>query len=337
MSMFVDRAVIFVRGGDGGSGCSSFRREKYIPLGGPDGGDGGKGGSVILIAMSDADSLAEVGNKKHWRANGGEKGGTSNCTGSDAKDIIIHVPPGTLVYDRDRGNLLKDLVTSGDSVVIAKGGKGGRGNRSFANSINRAPRIFSPGEIGEERWLMLELKAIADVGLVGLPNAGKSTLLSRLSRATPEIADYPFTTKQPNLGMVLMGQDHGFVLADLPGLIEGASEGLGLGHELLRHVERTKVLVHLVEPLPMDESDPVENYKIVHKELLLHGQGIENKPEIILISKAEIPESAEVRDRMEKETGKKVMCISSVTGQGLQILVRQVVETLGVLKSTSVA
>ncbi|RLT18775.1 MAG: GTPase ObgE [Planctomycetota bacterium] len=335
--MFVDRAVIFVRGGDGGSGCSSFRREKYIPLGGPDGGDGGKGGSVILIAMSDADSLAEVGNKKHWRANGGEKGGTSNCTGSDAKDIIIHVPPGTLVYDRDRGNLLKDLVTSGDSVVIAKGGKGGRGNRSFANSINRAPRIFSPGEIGEERWLMLELKAIADVGLVGLPNAGKSTLLSRLSRATPEIADYPFTTKQPNLGMVLMGQDHGFVLADLPGLIEGASEGLGLGHEFLRHVERTKVLVHLVEPLPMDESDPVENYKIVHKELLLHGQGIENKPEIILISKAEIPESAEVRDRMEKETGKKVMCISSVTGQGLQILVRQVVETLGVLKSTSVA
>jgi len=337
MSMFVDRAVIFVRGGDGGSGCSSFRREKYIPLGGPDGGDGGKGGSVILIAMSDADSLAEVGNKKHWRANGGEKGGTSNCTGSDAKDIIIHVPPGTLVYDRDRGNLLKDLVTTGDSVVIAKGGKGGRGNRSFANSINRAPRIFSPGEIGEERWLMLELKAIADVGLVGLPNAGKSTLLSRLSRATPEIADYPFTTKQPNLGMVLMGQDHGFVLADLPGLIEGASEGLGLGHEFLRHVERTKVLVHLVEPLPMDESDPVENYKIVHKELLLHGQGIENKPEIILISKAEIPESAEVRNRMEKETGKKVMCISSVTGQGLQILVRQVVETLGVLKSTSVA
>lgn len=337
MSMFVDRAVIFVRGGDGGSGCSSFRREKYIPLGGPDGGDGGKGGSVILIAMSDADSLAEVGNKKHWRANGGERGGTSNCTGSDAKDIIIHVPPGTLIYDRDRGNLLKDLVTSGDSVVIAKGGKGGRGNRSFANSINRAPRIFSPGEIGEERWLMLELKVIADVGLVGLPNAGKSTLLSRLSRATPEIADYPFTTKQPNLGMVLMGQDHGFVLADLPGLIEGASEGLGLGHEFLRHVERTKVLVHLVEPLPMDESDPVENYKIVHKELLLHGQGIENKPEIILISKAEIPESAEVRYRMEKETGKKVMCISSVTGQGLQILVRQVVETLGVLKSTSVA
>ncbi|MSR80694.1 MAG: GTPase ObgE [Gemmataceae bacterium] len=335
--MFVDRAVIFVRGGDGGSGCSSFRREKYIPLGGPDGGDGGKGGSVILIAMSDADSLAEVGNKKHWRANGGERGGTSNCTGSDAKDIIIHVPPGTLIYDRDRGNLLKDLVTSGDSVVIAKGGKGGRGNRSFANSINRAPRIFSPGEIGEERWLMLELKVIADVGLVGLPNAGKSTLLSRLSRATPEIADYPFTTKQPNLGMVLMGQDHGFVLADLPGLIEGASEGLGLGHEFLRHVERTKVLVHLVEPLPMDESDPVENYKIVHKELLLHGQGIENKPEIILISKAEIPESAEVRYRMEKETGKKVMCISSVTGQGLQILVRQVVETLGVLKSTSVA
>ena len=333
--MFVDRAVVFTKGGDGGSGCSSFRREKYIPMGGPDGGDGGGGGSVILIAMPDADSLAEVGQKKHWRADSGERGGSSNCTGSDAKDLIIHVPPGTLVYDRDRGNLLKDLVSPGDTVVIAKGGKGGRGNRSFATSINRAPRIFTPGETGEERWVMLELKAIADVGLVGLPNAGKSTLLSRLSRATPEIADYPFTTKHPNLGMVLMGHDHGFVLADLPGLIEGANEGVGLGHEFLRHVERTKVLVHLVEPLPMDGSDPLENYRIVKNELVLHGKGIEAKPELIVVSKSEIPESVEVREQLEKETGAQVFSISAVTGQGLHTLVSKIVETLGDLKTTS--
>ncbi len=330
--MFVDRAVIFVRGGDGGSGCSSFRREKYVPKGGPDGGDGGKGGSVIIQAFAGADSLAEAEQKKHWRAKPGKRGEGSNCTGADSEDVIIHVPPGTLVYDRDRGNLLKDLLGPGELVTIAKGGKGGRGNRSFATSINRAPRQFTPGEEGEERWVVLELKMIADVGLVGLPNAGKSTLLSRVSRATPEIADYPFTTKQPNLGMVQVGDDHGFVLADLPGLIEGAHEGTGLGHEFLRHVERTKVLVHLVEPLPMDGSNPVENYKVVHRELMLHGKGIENKPEIIVVSKSEIPESAEVREQLAKETGKPVLCVSAVTGQGLHQLTGEVVSALKRIK-----
>lgn len=331
--MFVDRAVIFVRGGDGGSGCSSFRREKYVPKGGPDGGDGGKGGSVIIQALAGADSLAEAEQKKHWRAKPGKRGEGSNCTGADSEDLIIHVPPGTLVYDRERGNLLKDLLVDGDQVTAAKGGKGGRGNRSFATSTNRSPKQFTPGEEGEERWLVLELKMIADVGLVGLPNAGKSTLLSRVSRATPEIGDYPFTTKQPNLGMVQVGDDHGFVLADLPGLIEGAHEGTGLGHEFLRHVERTQVLVHLVEPLPMDGSNPLENYKVVNRELLLHGHGIEKKPEIIVVSKSEIPESQEVRDQIAQETGKDVICVSAVTGQGLHQLITKVLQTLKDLKS----
>jgi len=326
--MFVDRAVIFVQGGDGGSGCSSFRREKYIPKGGPDGGNGGKGGSVIIQAVAGADSLAEAEQKKHWRADHGKKGEGSNCTGADGQDLIIHVPPGTLVYDRDRGNLLKDLLTAGDQVTVAKGGKGGRGNKSFASSVNRAPRQFTPGETGEERWIVLELKMIADVGLVGLPNAGKSTLLSRVSRATPEIGDYPFTTKQPNLGMVMVGDDSGFVLADLPGLIEGAHEGTGLGHEFLRHVERTKVLVHLVEPLPMDGSDPVENYRTVHKELVLHGHGIEKKPVILVVSKSEIPESVEIEENLAKETGQPVTRVSAVTGQGLHHLISRIMETL---------
>ena len=219
--MFVDRVEIFVKAGDGGRGMASFRREKYVAKGGPDGGDGGNGGSVILRAASDADSLAPLVHRKFWKAEKGEPGGTANCSGRYGKDIVILVPPGTIIFDRDRGNILKDLTEHGQEVVVAKGGKGGRGNKAHATSTNRAPREFEPGGDGEERWLKLELKVIADVGLIGLPNAGKSTLLSRLSRATPEIADYPFTTKFPNLGMVSIGAESAFVLADLPGLIEG--------------------------------------------------------------------------------------------------------------------
>src|SRR5262245_35570390 len=235
--MFVDRVDLYVKGGNGGRGMVSFRREKYVPRGGPDGGDGGRGGSVIVRAVANADNLAPLVHKKHWRAKSGEPGGTSLCTGKDSPDLVIPVPPGTIVRDRDRGNVLKDLVEVGDEVTVGKGGKGGRGNKYFATATNRTPREFEPGEDGEERTISLELKVIADAGLVGFPNAGKSTLLSRLSRATPEIADYPFTTKYPNLGMVDIGPDHAFVLADLPGLIEGAHAGTGLGHEFLRHVE----------------------------------------------------------------------------------------------------
>src|SRR5438477_8348155 len=269
--MFVDRVVIYVKGGDGGRGSCSFRREKYVPLGGPDGGDGGDGGDVIVRAVAGADSLADVVNRKHWRAENGGRGGPDNCHGRKARELVIPVPPGTLVYDRDRGNVLRDLTAAGEQVTVAKGGRGGRGNRAFASPTNRAPRETQPGTPGEERWVVLELKVIADAGLVGLPNAGKSTLLSRLSQAHPEIADYPFTTKHPNLGLVTVGHEHAFVLADLPGLIEGAHSGIGLGHEFLRHVERTRVLVHLIEPLPLDGSDPLQNYQTVRRELELHS------------------------------------------------------------------
>src|SRR5262245_43085460 len=250
--MFVDRVTVYVKGGDGGRGCCSFRREKYVPRGGPSGGDGGDGGNVIVRAGAGADSLAGMAHRKHWRARRGGAGGGDNCHGRRAHDLVIQVPPGTLVLDQQRGHLLRDLRETGDEVVAARGGRGGRGNRAFATPTNRAPRETEPGTEGEERWLVLELKVIADVGLVGLPNAGKSTLLSRLSQAHPEIADYPFTTKHPNLGIVNVGHDRSFVLADLPGLIEGAHAGIGLGHEFLRHVERTRVIVHLVEPMPAD-------------------------------------------------------------------------------------
>jgi GTP-binding protein len=326
--MFVDRVSIYVKGGDGGNGCCSFRREKYVPRGGPDGGDGGDGGDVIVRAVAGTDSLADIVNRKHWRADAGGRGGPDNCHGRKAEDLVITVPPGTFIYDRDRGNVLRDLTRAGEQVTVAVGGRGGRGNRAFASATNRAPRQTQPGTPGEERWIVLELKVIADVGLVGLPNAGKSTLLSRLSRATPEIADYPFTTKHPNLGVVTVGGEQAFVLADLPGLIEGAHEGVGLGHEFLRHVERTRVVVHLVEPLPADGSDPLQNYRVIRRELEMHGRSPANKPEIVAVSKAELTGSDEVRRKLKEELGRPVLAVSAVTGAGLSDLVRAVVSAL---------
>src|SRR5215468_8137728 len=326
--IFVDRVTIYVKGGDGGAGCCSFRREKYVPKGGPDGGDGGDGGSVIVRAVAGTDSLAEIVNRKFWRADRGGRGGSANCHGRRAGDLVIPVPPGTLVRDRDRGNVLRDLTAPGDEVNVARGGRGGRGNKAFATSTNRAPREAQPGTPGEERWVVLELKVIADAGLIGLPNAGKSTLLSRLSRAQPEIADYPFTTKHPNLGMVSAGGERAFVLADLPGLIEGAHSGVGLGHEFLRHVERTRVLVHLVEPLPPDGADPLQNYRTIRRELGLYSPALAAKPEVVAVSKAELTGSEEVRERLEGELGRPVLAISAVTGAGLSRLVSAVVERL---------
>src|SRR5271167_5159683 len=301
--MFADRVTIFVKGGDGGRGMCSFRREKYVPKGGPDGGDGGDGGSVIVRAIAGTDSLAQIVHQKHWRAESGGPGSIALRHGKKADDLIIQVPPGTLVLDRDRGHLLRDLTEHGDEVNVARAGRGGRGNKAFATATNRAPRERQPGTPGEERWLVLELKVIADAGLIGLPNAGKSTLLSRLSRAQPEIADYPFTTKHPNLGMVTIGGEQAFVLADLPGLIEGAHSGVGLGHEFLRHVERTRVLVHLVEPLPADGRDPDENYRTIRRELDRYRPELARKPEVIAVSKSELTGSSEVRDRLQKELG----------------------------------
>lgn len=326
--MFVDRVQIEVAAGDGGRGIRSFRREKYVPLGGPDGGDGGTGGSVILRAQAGVDSLAALAHRRQWRAESGESGGPANCQGANADDLVLLVPPGTIVVDETSGLVIKDLATAGESIVAAKGGAGGRGNLFFKTSTNRAPRECTPGEKGEIRRLLLELKVIADVGLVGKPNAGKSTLLSRLSRARPEIADYAFTTKAPILGIVAVSRDRSFVLADLPGLIEGAHAGVGLGHEFLRHVERAGILVHVVEPSSMDGSDPLANYRAIRDELVRYDAALGERPEIVVMSKCELPGAEEVRQSLAREIGRDVIGISAVTGQGLDALLRAVVAEL---------
>ena len=322
--MFVDRVKINVQAGHGGDGCMAFRREKYVPLGGPCGGDGGHGGSVILVAEPGVDSLAAIAHKQQWKAANGETGRGANCRGRNAEDLLIPVPPGTLIIDAAEGFVLKDLVNPGDRVVIAQGGHGGWGNTHFKSSTNRAPRETTRGQPGEHRTLFLELKSIADVGLIGKPNAGKSTLLSRLSRARPQIADYPFTTKYPNLGRVRLDQDRDFVLADIPGLIEGAHSGVGLGHEFLRHIERAGILVHLVEPAPADGTEPLTNYDAVHEELRLYNPTLVERPELAVVTKAELPGADEVRDRLASHLGRKVLLISAVTGLGLNELVSEI-------------
>ncbi len=321
--MFVDRVTIDVQAGRGGDGCVSFRREKFVPRGGPDGGDGGNGGSVNIVAKEGVDTLSPLVHRKHWRAKPGASGSGNNRHGANADDLTIYVPPGTVIIDTKGDFVLKDLAEPGDSVVAAHGGKGGKGNTRFKSSTNQVPREATRGGAAEERRISLELKVIADVGLLGKPNAGKSTLLSRVSRARPEIADYPFTTKIPNLGIVQVDRDSSFVMADIPGLIEGAHEGAGLGHEFLRHVERTRVLVHLVEPLPMDGSDPVENYRAIRDEIEQYDADLASRPEIAAVSKAEIPEAEEIREQLAQSIGREVMLFSSVTGQGLNELVRR--------------
>jgi GTPase len=322
--MFLDRITLFVRGGSGGDGCVAFRREFKVPRGGPSGGNGGSGGSVIIRAQSNVDSLAGLAGHKHWRAGHGSPGQGADWTGKDGQDVVILVPTGTLVRNAETGRLIKDMTHEGETLVVARGGRGGHGNAHFKSSTNRAPREFERGETGEEGRIVLELKVIADVGLVGKPNAGKSTLLSRLSRAHPEIADYPFTTKYPNLGMVHLGDDNAFAVADIPGLIEGAHTGAGLGHEFLKHVERTKLLVHLVEPQPSDQTDPVENYKQIREELRQYDVSLLERPEIIVVSKCELPGSAELAAALAQESGRTVLSLSAVTGKGLPDLIAEI-------------
>jgi len=326
--MFVDEVVVRFEAGKGGDGCVSFRREKYVPLGGPDGGDGGDGGSIVLIAREGVDSLAMLAHKKAWKAEPGEHGTGANCHGRSAKDLTIAVPPGTVIIDAEHGHVLKDLAKEGDQVIAARGGKGGKGNNRFKTATNRAPRQSTPGELGEIRSVRLELKLIADVGLVGLPNAGKSTLLSRLSRPRPGIAPYPLTTKHPNLGRVQIDADRAFIMADIPGLIEGAHAGAGLGHEFLRHIERTGILVHLVEPEPMDASDPIANYRAIRGELEQYSSELAARQEIAVITKADLPQAEEVRRRLAELLGRDVLLISAVTGQGLNQLVAAISQTL---------
>jgi GTP-binding protein len=325
--MFVDRVTIYVCGGAGGDGCMSFRREKYAPRGGPNGGDGGRGGHVVIRATEGHTNLAHLSHQRHWRAPRGEHGEGSDRFGRGGEDLVIEVPAGTLIRDRERGHVLRDLKAAGDEVIVGRGGRGGHGNAHFKSSTNRAPRQFEKGHPGEERWIVLELKVIADIGLIGLPNAGKSTLLSRISRAHPEIADYPFTTKYPNLGTVV-AEDQTFVVADIPGLIEGAHSGHGLGHEFLRHVERTYLLVHLVEAVPLDGSDPLHNYQTIRNELAQYSKTLAERPELLVVTKMDVTGADDARREIERELNREVPGISAVTGRGIPQLLHRIVELL---------
>lgn len=326
--MFVDRVTIELIAGKGGDGCLSFRREKYVPRGGPDGGDGGNGGSIIIQAEAGVDSLTALSHRKFWKADRGHHGSGQNRRGKDGNDVTVKVPPGTIIIDAEHDFVIKDLVEDGDSFVAAQGGKGGKGNARFKSSVNQVPREWTPGAEGEARKFKLELKVIADVGLVGKPNAGKSTLLSRVTKATPQIADYPFTTKFPNLGRVVLDWERTFIMADIPGLIEGASDGVGLGHEFLRHIERAGILVHLVEPQPMDGTDPLENYHAITDELVQYNEQLGQRPQLVAVTKAELPDAEQVRDQLAAVTNSDVFLISSVTGQGLNELSNAIFQAL---------
>ena len=326
--MFVDEAAIDVVAGKGGDGCSSFRREKYVPRGGPDGGDGGKGGDVIIRANQNVASLLQLANQRVWKAQNGEQGGSSQCHGKNGRDLVIDVPVGTMVFDLNHDLLLKDLKENEDSFIVARGGFGGIGNMRFKSATMRSPTIAQPGEKGQSRSIRLELRMIADVGLVGFPNAGKSTLLSRLTKAKPKIANYPFTTMTPHLGLAQIGPDRGFVIADIPGLIEGASEGVGLGHDFLRHIQRAGVILHLVEPAPIDGTDPISNYKAIRRELENFDEELGKRLEIVAVTKNDLPQGVEVQKRFKDELGIDAFLISAVTGYGLKALVDKIDQIL---------
>ncbi len=323
--MFVDQADIEVFAGDGGNGCSSFRREKYLPHGGPDGGDGGRGGSVFMEAVAGIDTLLDMMGRHHWYATRGMHGMGKKKAGSDGEDLTIRVPPGTLIYDKDSSLLIADLKEAGKRVKVAKGGRGGKGNINFVTSVRQAPEYAELGKKGQIRHLHLELRLIADVGLVGLPNAGKSTLLSRLSAARPKIADYPFTTLVPQLGIAELDVDRRLVLADIPGLIEGAHEGHGLGVEFLRHIERTRVIVHLVDIMPLDGSDPVKSYQQIRKELEAYSPKLAAKPEILIANKMDLTGASEaLADLRTALPGRQILAVSAVAGTGLRPLLESI-------------
>ena len=350
--MFVDEAKIFVKGGDGGNGCVAFRREKYVPRGGPSGGDGGNGGSIYLEANPNDNTLLRYRYNREFKADRGRHGEGSNCTGHSGDDMILQVPVGTLAYDEESGETIADLATPGQRVLIAHGGRGGRGNQHFAKPWHQAPREHEDGQPGEERHLRLELKLLADVGLVGFPNAGKSTLISVISAARPKIANYPFTTLEPNLGVVSaeggtssdgrsFGQEIGrtFVVADLPGLIEGAHEGAGLGIRFLRHVERTRLLVHLIDTSDFTDADPVHSFAIINNELLAFSEKLGEKPMIVVATKLDATSERTRLEELRSFCAKRQLpfhAISAATGEAVRELVRDIADTLDKIpKSTA--
>src|SRR5262245_7624911 len=329
--MFVDEIDIFVKGGDGGAGCVSFRREKFVPRGGPDGGDGGDGGSVLLEADPAITTLLDFHYQRHYTAERGQHGKGANKHGRSGSDTVLRVPLGTVVSQRDTGDLLGDLTTPGQRLLAAAGARGGRGNARFTSSTNRAPRRADLGRAGEERWIHMELKLLADVGVIGVPNVGKSTLVSRVSAAKPKIADYPFTTLTPTLGIVRADEHRSFVIADVPGLIAGAAEGKGLGHRFLRHVERTRLLIHLIDLDPANGRDPVDDYRTIDDELRAYSEELAARLQIVVANKADLPETEDRCRRLHEfcaARGLPFHAISAVTGQGLPALVGEVANRL---------
>ncbi|MBF7083701.1 GTPase ObgE [Desulfallas sp. Bu1-1] len=328
--MFYDRAKIFVKGGDGGNGCVAFRREKYVAEGGPWGGDGGKGGDVVFRGDGGLRTLVDFRYQRHYKADRGQHGRGKNMHGRSAEDLVIRVPLGTVIRDEATGQVLGDIVAEGQEVVVARGGRGGRGNARFAGPHNKAPTMAEKGEPGEERWLVLELKLLADVGLVGYPNAGKSTMISRLSAARPKIAGYPFTTLTPNLGVVSLGEGKSFVMADIPGLIEGAHSGAGLGHDFLRHVERTRLLVHVLDTAGTEGRDPLEDFRVINRELKLYNETLAGRPQVIAANKMDLPGSKENLARLEAGLAGayEIFPVSAITGAGLGELAHRVYELL---------
>jgi GTP-binding protein len=326
--MFIDEVEIFVRAGKGGDGVVHFRREKYVPRGGPDGGDGGKGGDVILEVIPTLNTLSTFRHQTRFSAEDGSKGGKQNMTGRSGEDLVIPVPPGTIVYDAESGDAIGDLVEPEQHLVVARGGRGGRGNARFASAVHQAPRTAERGEPGEERWLRLELKLIADIGIVGAPNAGKSTFLSAVTNAKPKIAAYPFTTLEPNLGVANLDEDHSLVLADIPGLIEGAHQGVGLGHDFLRHIQRTRVLIHLLDGMA---EDPLLDLAQINSELALFDPDLAQKPQVVALNKIDLDYVQARWPEIEaqlKSRGYEPFAISAVAGTNVRKLLYRAAQLL---------
>lgn len=327
--MFVDEVKIYIESGKGGNGCASFRREKYLPNGGPDGGDGGKGGDVIFVTDSSLNTLSDFRNRKMYKAESGRDGSGKNCSGRKGEDLVIHVPVGTIIREAESRLVISDMAKECEEEVLLRGGKGGKGNQHYATSTMQIPKYAQQGQEGKGLWVILELKVIADVGLLGYPNAGKSTFLARVSNAKPKIANYPFTTLSPNLGVVDLSYGKSLVIADIPGLIDGAAEGVGLGHEFLKHLERTRVLIHIVDTAGTDGRDPVTDIENINHELALYSQELAALPQVIAANKMDLPDSEIFMDEVTAychEKGYALFPISAATGKGIDALLNHVVK-----------